>query len=243
MPEQPRAPRTDPVSVLGLAAAFVFWPLGLPLSLVGLRRTRGGRWDGRGLAVGGVVVSVVAALLWGGLLTVAVVRGEVAQQARDLPGAPTSAPVGRTDATLLPDIPVEDLLDDVDAIRRQRELMEDYDAIGVPAPVRVLEPDVAERVTDLREQLRPVTCDALADAVLTVPPDGSTAGVRPREVTGARPVQDTRDTFWPPAGDVVVAVLVCEGTAAWSDGSTGGIRVELLADADARVELGYRRLG
>jgi hypothetical protein len=51
------------VSVLGLVMAFLLAPVGLVLSIVGLTRTAGGKRKGRGLAVAGIVVSVVMSLL------------------------------------------------------------------------------------------------------------------------------------------------------------------------------------
>jgi hypothetical protein len=66
-------PSTDGVSIAGLVCAFLLPPLGLVLSIVGLVRTSGGRRKGRGLAVAGVVVSVVLSLLLA-LVTVLAVR-------------------------------------------------------------------------------------------------------------------------------------------------------------------------
>ncbi len=54
---------TDVVSVVGLVLAFLLAPVGLVLSIIGLTRTSGGRRKGRGLAIAGVIVSVVMSLV------------------------------------------------------------------------------------------------------------------------------------------------------------------------------------
>ncbi|MFC3687491.1 hypothetical protein [Aquipuribacter hungaricus] len=56
-------PSTDVVSVVGLVLAFLLAPVGLVLSIVGLVRTAGGKRKGRGLAVAGLVVSVLLTVL------------------------------------------------------------------------------------------------------------------------------------------------------------------------------------
>jgi hypothetical protein len=53
------------VSVLGLVLAFLLAPVGLVLSIIGLFRTSGGRRKGRGLAIAGVVVSILVTILAG----------------------------------------------------------------------------------------------------------------------------------------------------------------------------------
>ncbi len=54
---------TDTVSVLGLVFAFLFWPVGLILSIVGITRTGKGKRNGRGLAIAGLVVSLLAGVV------------------------------------------------------------------------------------------------------------------------------------------------------------------------------------
>jgi hypothetical protein len=51
-------PRTNTMAVLGLVFAFVFSPLGLIFSAIGLRQVKRRRERGRGLAIAGLVVSV-----------------------------------------------------------------------------------------------------------------------------------------------------------------------------------------
>ncbi|MBU4335972.1 MAG: DUF4190 domain-containing protein [Actinobacteria bacterium] len=58
-------PRTEPTAVAGFICALLVWPVGLVLSIVGLARTGGPGVRGRGLAVAGLVISLVAALLTG----------------------------------------------------------------------------------------------------------------------------------------------------------------------------------
>ncbi len=65
-------PPTDLVSVLGLVFAVLLAPVGLVLSIIGVARTRDGRRKGRGLAIAGIVVSVVLSLLIAGILVAVV---------------------------------------------------------------------------------------------------------------------------------------------------------------------------
>lgn len=67
--EPRQGPPTDVVSVVGLVLAFLLAPVGLVLSIVGLVRTAGGRRKGRGIAIAGVIVSILMTVL----ATVAVV--------------------------------------------------------------------------------------------------------------------------------------------------------------------------
>lgn len=66
-PTHPTSQQVKPTStmaVLGLIFGFVFWPLGIVLSVLGLRETRvGGPRAGRGLAIAGLVISLLAALV------------------------------------------------------------------------------------------------------------------------------------------------------------------------------------
>lgn len=75
---------TDVVSVLGLVLAFLLAPVGLVLSIVGLFRTSGGRRKGRGLAVAGVVVSIVVTLLTGLAVAALVLFGRAVADDVDL---------------------------------------------------------------------------------------------------------------------------------------------------------------
>ncbi|MCZ2811172.1 MULTISPECIES: DUF4190 domain-containing protein [unclassified Modestobacter] len=65
-----RAVGTDAMAVLGLVFAFVFFPLGIVFSALGLRNTRRDGTRGRGLALAGMtisllqVVAVVGLVLW-----------------------------------------------------------------------------------------------------------------------------------------------------------------------------------
>lgn len=54
---------TSVAAIIGLVGAFVFWPVGLVASIIGIRHTRHGRKKGRGLAVAGAAVSVLAAVV------------------------------------------------------------------------------------------------------------------------------------------------------------------------------------
>lgn len=71
LPWHPPVQGTDGVSVAGFVLSILFWPVGLVLSCVGLSRTSGGR-PGRGLAVAGLVISLVQVLLLPVLAAVAI---------------------------------------------------------------------------------------------------------------------------------------------------------------------------
>ena len=64
----PTAPGTDLMAVLGLVFAFVFSPLGIVFSAVGLHSTRRDGTRGRGLAVAGLVLSVLGTVAVGWFL-------------------------------------------------------------------------------------------------------------------------------------------------------------------------------
>lgn len=57
------AQRTDVMAVLGLVFAFVFSPLGIVFSILGLRNTRRDGTAGHGLALAGLIVSIVSVVL------------------------------------------------------------------------------------------------------------------------------------------------------------------------------------
>ena len=52
---------TDVMAILGLVFAFVFFPLGIVFSALGLRNTRRDDTRGRGLALAGMTVSLLLA--------------------------------------------------------------------------------------------------------------------------------------------------------------------------------------
>ncbi|MCG2798770.1 MAG: hypothetical protein L6367_09550 [Cellulomonas sp.] len=56
-------PRTEPTAVAGFICSFLMWPVGLVLSIVGLARTGRPGSRGRGLAVAGLLISLMAAVL------------------------------------------------------------------------------------------------------------------------------------------------------------------------------------
>ncbi|PWJ55870.1 protein of unknown function [Quadrisphaera granulorum] len=59
----PPARPTDTMAVLGLVFAFVFAPLGLVFSILGLKNTRRDGTQGRGLALAGLWVSIAVLAL------------------------------------------------------------------------------------------------------------------------------------------------------------------------------------
>jgi len=56
-------PPTSTLAVVGLVLAFLAAPVGVVLSVLGLRETRGGARGGRGLAVAGIVIGSVITVL------------------------------------------------------------------------------------------------------------------------------------------------------------------------------------
>lgn len=76
----PQSQGTDPVSILGLVFAFLFWPVGLILSLIGISRTGKGKRPGRGLAIAGAIISAVVGVI---VVAVIVAIGGAASQASD----------------------------------------------------------------------------------------------------------------------------------------------------------------
>lgn len=54
---------TSVAAIIGLVGAFVFWPVGLIASIIGISHTKPGRKKGRGLAIAGLVVSILAAIV------------------------------------------------------------------------------------------------------------------------------------------------------------------------------------
>ncbi len=126
-PGQPPAPQgTDVVSILGLVFAFLFWPIGLVLSLVGIGRTGRGKRNGRGLAIAGAVISVIA-----GIIAVVVIVA--------IAGAANSA------STEL-DAISEELDADIAEMEASAEALEAEAPADVAAPVEdeVVEEDVVE---------------------------------------------------------------------------------------------------
>ncbi|MCG2801187.1 MAG: DUF4190 domain-containing protein, partial [Cellulomonas sp.] len=63
------APKTETTAILGHIFAFLIWPVGLVLSIVGLSKTKKNATSGGGLAIAGIIISVLAALA--SVLTVA----------------------------------------------------------------------------------------------------------------------------------------------------------------------------
>jgi len=62
---------TSVAAIVGLIGAFVFWPVGLVASIIGIGHTKPGRKKGRGLAIAGLIVSIVAAI--GSIITISLI--------------------------------------------------------------------------------------------------------------------------------------------------------------------------
>ncbi len=59
--EDREAPKTNGMAIAGFVCAFVFWPLGIIFSAIGLFRA-GKLRSGKGLAIAGLIISVVLGL-------------------------------------------------------------------------------------------------------------------------------------------------------------------------------------
>lgn len=128
----PAAQGTDPVAILGLVFAFLFWPVGLVLSLIGLGRTGPGKRAGRGLAIAGTIVSVIAGII--GVVVVAAFVGVANEAATEVNSA-----VEQLDedlAEIEADAAVADpaAADEVAAADEADEVAEAYEALAEGAP-------------------------------------------------------------------------------------------------------------
>ena len=55
---QEEAPRSNGMAVAGLVCSFLFWPLGIVFSAIGLARSKDTR-SGKGMSVAGLIISVI----------------------------------------------------------------------------------------------------------------------------------------------------------------------------------------
>jgi hypothetical protein len=58
-----QAPKTNTMAILGLVFAFVFSPLGVVFSAIGLKQIKERREGGRGLALAGLIISIISIVL------------------------------------------------------------------------------------------------------------------------------------------------------------------------------------
>ena len=80
------------MSILGLVFAFVFSPLGIVFSAIGLKQTKERNEGGRGLAVAGLIVSIIFTIFWVIWLIVLVAFTSAAvKTASDIDAAASSA--------------------------------------------------------------------------------------------------------------------------------------------------------
>jgi hypothetical protein len=76
-----RQPKTNTMAILGLVFAFVFSPLGIVFSALGLSQIKQHREGGRGLALAGLILSIVFVVLGVLMLVLALVVGSAAVSA------------------------------------------------------------------------------------------------------------------------------------------------------------------
>src|SRR5687768_10461820 len=92
-------PRTNTMAVLGLVFAFVFSPLGLVFSAIGLRQVER-RWErGRGLAIAGLVVSIL--MLAMGTLVWLLVLPKIQEAAEEMAVQPVAEELSEATGTEL----------------------------------------------------------------------------------------------------------------------------------------------
>ena len=76
--QAPANPRTNPMAIAGLVCAFLVWPVGIVLSAIGLKQISRSGERGRGLALAGLIVSIVAGVVSVIVTILAVVAGSAA---------------------------------------------------------------------------------------------------------------------------------------------------------------------
>jgi Domain of unknown function (DUF4190) len=92
-------PKTNTMAILGLVFAFVFSPLGVVFSAIGLKQVKERREGGRGLALAGLIISIISIVL-GILLIVlfATVLAPAVQKAAQSESAASAAGASADDA-------------------------------------------------------------------------------------------------------------------------------------------------
>jgi hypothetical protein len=92
-------PKTNTMAILGLVFAFVFSPLGVVFSAIGLKQIKERREGGRGLALAGLIISIISIVL-GILLVVlfATVLAPAVQKAAQSESAASASSAGGASA-------------------------------------------------------------------------------------------------------------------------------------------------
>ena len=93
--------KTNTMAILGLVFAFVFSPLGIVFSAIGLKQIKERREGGRGLALAGLILSIVFVLI--GILFVilaATVFSAAVEQASQDAAAPPAEPAADVDGVV-----------------------------------------------------------------------------------------------------------------------------------------------
>jgi hypothetical protein len=103
---QPVGQKTNTMAILGLVFAFVFSPLGVIFSAIGLKQIKERREGGRGLALAGLIISIISIVL--GILMVvffATVFSAAVEKAAQSESAASVAPDGSADTVAPADDP------------------------------------------------------------------------------------------------------------------------------------------
>jgi hypothetical protein len=88
-PQQPATPSgTNSFALAGLICSIIAWPLGLVFSIIGLVQTRKSGQNGKGLAISGLVISMIFALILAAAVVVAVFSADKVTRLAD-PGCTT----------------------------------------------------------------------------------------------------------------------------------------------------------
>ncbi|MEU2348162.1 DUF4190 domain-containing protein [Modestobacter sp. NPDC049651] len=85
--QQPRG--TNTMAILGFVFAFVFAPVGIVLSALGLKQVKQRNEGGRGLALAGLIISIVFTVVW--LLSIVLLVAAADDATDDLSGVETGA--------------------------------------------------------------------------------------------------------------------------------------------------------
>jgi hypothetical protein len=156
-PQQPPKPSgTNSFALAGLLCAFIAWPLGLVFSIIGLVQTRRTGQNGKGLAICGLVFSMIFVVILGAVVVVAFTSSDTVTRLAD-PGCTTGKAA---------------ILDNTSKISNQDTIKD-----GLQATINGLDTAVAKaKHDDVRDALKAFRddYDQLLQAVNTgTPPDAN----------------------------------------------------------------------
>lgn len=134
----PQPQRTNTMAILGLVFAFIVSPLGIVFSAMGLKQTRERGEGGRGLALAGMILSIIFTLLWVVYLVLAVtVLSTAVRSASAIDAAASSASKAVASANS------QALASESAALSAAQQSTGPADAAGVAAACHVIVPAAA----------------------------------------------------------------------------------------------------